>query len=283
MNQEDLNYMINSESWIYDAEREEGLSVEISDWVDRSAGVRLQQTTQLFGSAQEYKQMMMRYTCAMKTVRTRFDILNTEFNSRLQRNPIKNITTRLKRTSSLLDKMASLHLSPTLENVENNIFDIAGVRVICSYIDDIYDIAEALLRQDDIKLIQKKDYITYPKPNGYRSLHLIVSVPVYFSKQKKETRVEVQIRTIAMDFWASLEHQLKYKQSIPNESSIYAQLKSCADLIHSTDEKMLEIRHQLEQSNSAPTSEELLVQTISQLDLPSALMEDRGKKAVPNH
>lgn len=131
-----------------------------------------------------------------------------------------------------------------MSNIEKYVNDVAGVRVVCSYIDDIYRIAEALLQQDDVILVEKKDYIANPKENGYRSLHLIVKVPVFFAEQTKELKVEVQIRTIAMDFWASLEHQLKYKQNITDEENIIAQLKKCAEVSNATDEKMLDIRKQ---------------------------------------
>ena len=139
--------------------------------------------------------------------------------------------------------------------------------MICSYIDDIYTIADALLRQDDVTLINRKDYIANPKPNGYRSLHLIVSIPVFFADQKKDVRVEVQIRTIAMDFWASLEHQLKYKQEIPGQQEIIARLKECADVINDTDEKMFSLRQQIETAADAPSEEEVLFEKLSRLDI----------------
>ena len=139
--------------------------------------------------------------------------------------------------------------------------------MICSYIDDIYTIAEAFLRQDDVTLIAQKDYIAHPKPNGYRSLHLIISIPVFFADRKKDMKVEVQIRTIAMDFWASLEHQLKYKQEIPTQPEIISQLKECAEIINATDEKMLDIRHQIEEIADAPTEEDILLEKLSKLDL----------------
>ncbi|MDE6969520.1 MAG: GTP pyrophosphokinase family protein, partial [Eubacterium sp.] len=150
---------------------------------------------------------------------------------------------------------------------EKYIQDAAGIRVICSYIDDIYGIADALLEQDDITLITRKDYIVQPKPNGYRSLHLIVEVPVFFAKFKKSMKVEVQIRTIAMDFWASLEHQLKYKQNIPNQQAIVKQLRECADVISMTDQKMIGIRQQIEAVSDAPTEEEILLEKLSRMDM----------------
>lgn len=165
------------------------------------------------------------YACAIKEMRTKFDVLNTEYSIRYQRNPINFITTRVKSTHSILEKMNRIRNRFTLKDVAECLNDIAGVRVICSYIDDIYRLAEALTAQDDIRLLEKKDYIQNPKPNGYRSLHLIVSVPVFFAEQRQELKVEVQIRTIAMDFWASLEHQIKYKKEIPDQAEIIARLK----------------------------------------------------------
>ncbi len=226
-----------------------------------------EQTKQIMGSIINYKELMMMYTCAMKEMQTKFDVLNTEFKVRYQRNPISSISTRLKRTSSITEKMMKLNIPLTLDSMEEHISDIAGVRVICSYIDDIYLIADALLRQDDITLISRKDYIANPKPNGYRSLHLIVKIPVFFAEQKRDMKVEVQIRTIAMDFWASLEHQLKYKQAVPNEEAIITELKACAEVISVTDERMLYIRQQIEDAVDAPTEEDILFDKISRLDI----------------
>ena len=142
--------------------------------------------------------------------------------------------------------MARLGIPPTRENIEEHLNDIAGIRVICSYIDDIYLLADALTRQDDIKLIRRKDYISNPKPNGYRSLHLIISVPIFFAESVKEVKAEVQIRTIAMDFWASLEHQIKYKQNVEHAEKVIARLKECADEIAHVDETMQEIRIEMD-------------------------------------
>ena len=217
----------------------------------------IQRSKQILESMVDYKELIMMYTCALKEVRTKFEVLNTEFNVRYARNPINFINTRIKKTSSILEKLGRKGLSFNIENIENNVNDIAGIRVICSYVDDIYFIADSLTKQDDIKLVQIKDYIKNPKPNGYRSLHLIVSVPVFFSEQTRDMKVEVQIRTIAMDFWASLEHQLKYKKSVENEGEIVRQLKKCADTISSTDAKMLELRKLIEKDGSAVQDEDI--------------------------
>ena len=157
----------------------------------------------------------------------------------------EHITSRIKRPLSIIQKLGRYDAPFTVESVEERLNDVAGIRVICSFIDDIYAIADMLLQQDDITLIRQKDYIQNPKPNGYRSLHLIVEIPVFFSEQKKNMRVEVQIRTIAMDFWASVDHQLKYKQDVENPEAVSAELKECADIIAQTDARMLAIKNHI--------------------------------------
>ena len=156
----------------------------------------------------------------------------------------------------------------SLENLETRIQDVAGVRVICSYVDDIYRLSEALLRQDDVKLIAQKDYIQQPKPNGYRSLHLIVRVPVFFADQRRDLPVEVQIRTIAMDFWASLEHQLKYKQNVPEQEAIVEQLRHCAQRVSDLDEEMLAIRRRIEAAEDKPSEDDILLEKLMRLETP---------------
>lgn len=221
----------------------------------------------LAGTVVDYKEMRMRYSCAIKEVRTKFDVLNSEFNVRYQRNPITSISSRLKSSTSIMRKLERKKLNFTLENVEKHLFDVAGIRVVCSYVDDIYMLAEALAKQDDITVIKEKDYIKSPKPNGYRSYHMIVSVPVFFSDRTKNIAVEVQIRTIAMDFWASLEHQLKYKQEIPNQTEIVRQLSECAEQIASVDKTMWRVRQQIEMSENIPTEEEILLEKLSRIDI----------------
>ena len=216
----------------------------------------------------QYKELQMLYSCALKEIQTKFEVLDTEFKLEYNRNPITSISTRLKRTDSVMDKLERKGLPFTLASVEENIHDMAGIRVICSYIDDIYLIADALLRQDDITLITRKDYIESPKENGYRSLHLIVEVPVFLTNHKKPMKVEVQIRTIAMDFWASLEHQMKYKKDVPDEADIMRELRECAAVIRETDERMLAIRRRIESAANAPSEEELLFDKLARLDIP---------------
>lgn len=190
---------------------------------------------------QEYDILMMRYDSAIREVRTKLQILNDEL-SLAQESPISSITARRKKTFSILEKLQRQGFPVSLESIEENLNDVAGIRVICSFLDDIYNVADMLKAQDDLKVIQIKDYIKNPKPNGYRSYHMIVEVPVFFSNEKRPMRVEIQIRTVAMDFWATLEHRIKYKQDIPNQDEIIEELKQCADTISQTDERMLSIR-----------------------------------------
>ncbi len=221
----------------------------------------------LIGTVVEYEELRMMYSCALKEIKAKFDVLNTEFKVRYSRNPISFINTRLKKTVSISEKLRRKNLDFSLENIEKHINDVAGIRVICSYIDDIYAIEEALLKQSDVVLVCRKDYISDPKPNGYRSLHLIVRIPVHFADHRREMKVEVQIRTIAMDFWASLEHQLKYKHEIAMQEEIVEELRQCAQVINMTDEQMMNIRRRIEDGAKAPSEDELLFEKFCKLDI----------------
>ena len=194
------------------------------------------------GDGIEFDKMMMMYNCAIKEVKTKLQVLNDELSITSKRNPIEFIKTRIKRTDSIATKLKKKGLPLTVEAIRENLNDVAGVRVICAFIDDIYKVADMLTAQDDIRLIKTKDYIKNPKMNGYRSYHLIIEVPVFFSDHKERIRVEGQIRTIAMDFWASLEHQLKYKRNIKDAEKIVYELRACADVINRTDYHMQSIR-----------------------------------------
>lgn len=230
--------------------------------------VILRQAESLLDTMLGYKELMLGYACAIKQLRTKLEILSTEFEIRYQRNPISSIHTRLKSQPSIMEKMARKGIPLTAENIETNLDDIAGIRVVCCYVDDIYRIADALTAQADVELIKRKDYIADPKPNGYRSLHLIVSVPVYFADSVKQVRAEIQIRTIAMDFWASLEHQIKYKKAVRNAETIMAQLKDCADVISETDLKMQQIRQEMDEVRSEPTEAESVFEKLKRFDIP---------------
>ena len=205
------------------------------------------QTKKMMGRMVDYKELRMIYACAMKEIKTKFDILNTEFSLQYHRNPINSIQTRLKSTASIVEKLAKLHQSVDIEHIDEHIHDIAGVRVICSYIDDVYLVAEALLKQDDITLVTRKDYIAQPKENGYRSLHLIVKVPVFLSERRLEMEVEVQFRTIAMDFWASLEHKIYYKYEGNVPEHIRTELRECSDMASFLDAKMLALNEEVKE------------------------------------
>ena len=170
---------------------------------------------ELQSQGREYLRLMSYYSSAMLEVETKFKVLNIEFSNKFDRNPIESIETRLKKPRSIYEKMNRLGLPISVDAIEKNLNDIAGVRVICSFVDDIYKLADMLAVQDDVYVVRTKDYIKNPKESGYRSLHMIVEVPIFLSNEKRYMRVEVQLRTIAMDFWASLEHKLRYKRTSP--------------------------------------------------------------------
>lgn len=189
-----------------------------------------------------FKELMAYYKCAMMEVATKFNVLNEELSLQYDRNPIESIKTRLKSPESIGEKLKrkGAIFPLTVENIEESLSDIAGVRVICSYPSDIYALSEAFLRQDDITLLERKDYIANPKPNGYRSLHLIVQVPIFLYNRKKLMKVEVQFRTISMDWWASLEHKIRYKKDIDPQAvaEIEQELKACAQMGAELDQRM---------------------------------------------
>jgi putative GTP pyrophosphokinase len=189
--------------------------------------------------------LMSYYKCAMMEVETKLNVLNEEFSLRFDRNPINTIHSRLKSPVSIEEKLASKNLPMTLQTIEKNLNDIAGIRVICSFLEDIYLLADCLLQQDDITLIERKDYIANSKPNGYRSMHLIVQIPIYLQAGKRNMRVEIQLRTIAMDCWASLEHQLRYKKDLASTKQISNELLRCATISAELDTRMDRLRKQL--------------------------------------
>lgn len=191
---------------------------------------------------QDFNTMMAYYRCAIMEIETKFNVLNEEFSLQYDRNPINGMKSRLKSLPSIKGKMERKGLPFTVEAIEENLNDIAGIRVVCSFPNDVYLLADALLKQDDITLVRKKDYIENPKPNGYRSLHLIVSVPIFLAKEKKPMKVEIQLRTIAMDFWASLEHQLRYKKDFEFTADMANELLYCADLSAELDSRMEKLR-----------------------------------------
>ena len=193
----------------------------------------------------QFRMLMTYYRCAMKEVVTKFEVLDEEFSLRHDRDPISSIQSRLKSGSSIYEKLKRRNLPVSIESIENNLADIAGIRVICPFLEDVYYLEKALLAQDDVQLIERKNYIENPKSNGYRSLHLIIAVPIFLSHGKRIMKVEVQIRTIAMDSWASLEHQLRYKKSFELSQAMENELKYCADLTNELDERMDALRRNL--------------------------------------
>ena len=196
-------------------------------------------TTWLKNYAKPYQELMAYYRCALMEVETKFNVLNEELSLVYDRNPIETIKSRIKSPESIIDKVMRKGIPLTVDSIEKNISDIAGIRVICAFPNDIYMLSEALLRQDDVRLITRKDYIRQPKDNGYRSLHVIIRIPVYFLDKKELIPVEIQLRTIAMDFWASLEHDLKYKavRRIQGIDS-YHELKDCSRIIEEVESRM---------------------------------------------
>ena len=191
-----------------------------------------------------FELLMSYYQCAIMEIETKFRVLNQEYSLSYDQNPIEGIKTRVKSYESIMRKIRVKDIPVTLESIEKNIRDIAGVRVICSFPSDIYKLADSFLKQDDITLIERKDYIQHPKESGYRSLHLIVSVPIFLQDGKRNMTVEVQLRTIAMDFWASLEHKIRYKKNLSKErlDEIDKELLECAKICKTLDEKMEEIK-----------------------------------------
>lgn len=191
------------------------------------------------------------YECAIMEIETKFNVLNARFSIKYDGNPIESIHTRLKSWGSIIDKLNRKHLPFSLDSIAKNIFDVAGVRVVCSFVDDIYTLADCLLSQDDIHLIEKKDYIKNPKENGYRSLHLIVEVPIFTEKEPKNMPVEIQLRTIAMDFWASLEHKMRYKKNLNEEQlqRLSHEMMYCADRSAELDDRMNHVHEELKKED----------------------------------
>lgn len=198
----------------------------------------------------EFAKRMSYYKCAMLEVETRFNVLNEEYILEHGRAPVNSIKSRLKTLPSLREKLERKNIPFDVDTMEEQLNDIAGVRVICSFPEDVYTMANAFLAMDDIEVLQEKDYIKNPKPNGYRSLHLIVAIPVYLAGGKRMTKVEIQLRTIAMDFWAGLEHQLRYKQDNEFTEEMATELYACAQLSAALDLRMDKLRKSVQEHNS---------------------------------
>lgn len=195
------------------------------------------------------ERMICYYRCALLETETKFRVLNEQFSLQHERNPINSIQTRIKSAESIIEKSIRKNLVLNVNSIEKNINDIAGIRVVCSFIDDVYFLADCLAKQDDIKIIEVKDYIKSPKANGYRSLHIIIEIPIFLQQEKRMMKVEVQLRTIAMEFWSSLEHKLRYKKDIsPDiERKISEELFECAEISTSLDNRMQSVRNVIEE------------------------------------
>ena len=212
---------------------------------DRSVHLGMM-SEELQGMMEQYFQVQCRYQSAIREVQTKLEILDNEFQTMHSRNPIHHMESRMKSLPSILEKLRRKGFPVSVEAAVRELTDIAGVRVICPYIDDIYTVAELLTRQDDVRVLRVRDYIKEPKPNGYRSLHLIVEIPVFLQEGKQHVPVEVQIRTIAMDFWAALEHELRYKGLTEVPEYISNGLSESAEDIARLDRRMQDMYHQVE-------------------------------------
>ena len=200
-----------------------------------------------------YRRLMTYYECAMMEVETKFRVLNAEYGLQHDRNPIESIKSRLKSTDSLAKKLARKGFPMSVESIEQNIYDVAGVRVVCAFPEDLYTLADALLAQDDVVLVERRDYVAKPKPSGYRSLHLIIETPIFLESEKRLMKVEVQLRTISMNFWASLEHQLRYKKNLSDESAaaVGIELVDLAQDAATLDLRMQALRNFLDSTEDA--------------------------------
>ena len=227
----------------------------------------MENTMKNYEDVDSWKTIMFLYNSALKEVGTKLEILNDEFQHVHKYNPIEHIKTRIKTPESIVKKLRRYGYEISIENMVKYINDIAGVRLICSFTSDIYRLAEMIGNQSDLKVLSIKDYIKNPKESGYKSYHMLVSVPIFLSDSVVDTKVEIQIRTIAMDFWASLEHQLKYKKEVPDQQEIVDQLTECATQIAQVDAKMYELRKRIELAEDEPTEEDMLLEKLRRIDL----------------
>lgn len=208
-------------------------------------GTDIYRYIELLETGKKFMKMMNKYRCAIMEVETKLKVLNAEFSLQYDRNPFESIESRLKSPESIMEKLVrrgyEFHEEDLERTIEENLYDVAGIRVVCAFQEDIYHLSDLLIKQDDIRLIRTKDYIRNPKPNGYRSLHQILEVPVFLKEGKTFVKVEVQFRTIAMDFWASLEHKIYYKFEGHAPEYISRDLRACAEIVSNLDAKMLQL------------------------------------------
>ena len=222
----------------------------ISDGDENQEFITLEMQKQNLRSSKGTKQLMTYYNCALLEIETKFRVLNQQFSLEQDYNPIETIKGRLKSMDSIIEKLERKGLALTLEAVEENLKDVAGIRVICPFLSDIYRMSSCLLEQDDVHLIEKKDYIKNPKKNGYRSLHLIIDIPIFLQNEKRRMKVEVQFRTIAMDFWASLEHRMHYKKNLDEQlqEKLVEELRDCAEESANLDIRMETVKDYIEEN-----------------------------------
>ncbi|MCR4902234.1 MAG: GTP pyrophosphokinase family protein [Butyrivibrio sp.] len=245
----------------------------------------VEKVLRLTNQIKPFYNLMMKYDCALAEVRTKLEVFNKELSLRNNRNPFESIKSRIKTPVSIYDKLTKKGYEFTVKNIEEQLSDIAGIRAICSFEDDIYMLADCFKKQDDIVVLQEKDYIANPKESGYRSLHLIVQVPIFLTEEKYYMKVEVQFRTIAMDFWATLEHKMKYKKDIENASTITEDLKFSADLINQLDRRMQQIRQKIDASDYKETwlkntTEEIEAQNATKVIISDEIEKHSKKKNV---
>ena len=207
----------------------------------------------LYQKSEKFIRLMAYYRCAMMEVETKFNVLNEEYSLQHDRNPISSIRSRLKSPGSIKEKLQRKGIPLSVDAIEDKLKDVAGVRVVCAFPEDVWMLADAFLKQDDVTLIERKDYITHPKPSGYRSLHLIVAIPIFLADEKRSMKVEVQLRTISMNCWASLEHQLRYKKDRCMTEEMAAELALCARLSAELDQRMDALRRAVENESPADT------------------------------
>ena len=233
------------------------------------------QCQRLLSENRRYQEVMLQYRCALKALESRLEILNEEFSLQHDRNPIESMKSRLKSPSSIMNKMQKRGLSLDFPTMQANIMDIAGVRVICSFEEDVFFLAKCLKDQSDIEIITEKDYISHPKPNGYRSLHLTIRLPVFFAEKEIHVPVEIQLRTIAMDFWASLEHKIYYKFEGNAPEYISKDLQECAKMVSELDDKMLSLNEAIQEC--------IAQQDKAQIQVNEELMNDVCRDVLGNN
>lgn len=213
----------------------------------KRGGVVMEYSGNRNSDVDSWKEVILVYSSALKEIGTKLEILNDEFQHVHQYNPIEHIKSRIKTSESIVKKLKKHGYESTIDNMIRYVNDIAGIRIICSFTTDIYRIAEMLERQNDIRILSVKDYIQNPKASGYKSYHMIVSIPIYLSEKKVDAKVEIQIRTVAMDFWASLEHKINYKFDANVPEHIKAELYACAGMVSELDAKMLSLNEEVQQ------------------------------------